>query len=406
MKRQLLVKAMVLGAVACSISATSLAAHVEGQDKRVNGQVAARREAVRSHWMDRTDIVVGTGMERTEGSSSQGYTGRGVPNAPQPSTSSEKSQSMGLDQFYIETLQPITHYDEHAKNLVFVQGRIGRSGEKISLDKLHDYWLPAMPAGTFTVHNHETYKQESLGMNANVGLGYRRLSEHEHAYVGVNAFYDHAFKGGYKRISGGLEYVAGLNEFHANIYQNIGTNNRQYVSLPGRTNADLYPYGMDQNQSYYNYGVISYENHWKVTEQVAARGFDLGYARSFKNARWARVYADYYKWRGRDAERIMYGNLSKRDAITGFKVGAEFHLTPHLTLDAGYKTASHNLSGPYVSLKYTIGRSKFAWRGGKHSESVITTARAKMLDKVRRSDMVVHNIVQEDYDRGIVDVGL
>lgn len=406
MKKQLLVKAMVLGAVACSISATSLAAHVEGQDKRVNGQVAARREAVRSHWMDRTDIVVGTGMERTEGSSSQGYTGRGVPNAPQPSTSSEKSQSMGLDQFYIETLQPITHYDEHAKNLVFVQGRIGRSGEKISLDKLHDYWLPAMPAGTFTVHNHETYKQESLGMNANVGLGYRRLSEHEHAYVGVNAFYDHAFKGGYKRISGGLEYVAGLNEFHANIYQNIGTNNRQYVSLPGRTNAELYPYGMDQNQSYYNYGVISYENHWKVTEQVAARGFDLGYARSFKNARWARVYADYYKWRGRDAVRIMYGNLSKRDAITGFKVGAEFHLTPHLTLDAGYKTASHNLSGPYVSLKYTIGKSKFAWRSGKHSESVITTARAKMLDKVRRSDMVVHDIVQEDYDRGIVDVGL
>ena len=406
MKRQLLVKAMVLGAVACSISATSLAAHVEGQDKRVNGQEAARREAVRSHWMDRTDIVVGTGMERTEGSGSQGYTGRGVPNAPQPSASSEKSQSMGLDQFYIETLQPITHYDAHAKNLVFVQGRIGRSGEKISLDKLHDYWVPAMPAGTFTVHNHEKYKQESLGMNANVGIGYRRLSEHEHAYVGVNAFYDHAFKGGYKRISGGLEYVAGLNEFHANIYQNIGTNNSQYVSLPGRTNAELYPYGMDQNQSYYNYGVISYENHWKVTEQVAARGFDLGYARSFKNARWARVYADYYKWRGRDAVRVMYGNLSKRDAITGFKVGAEFHLTPHLTLDAGYKTASHNLSGPYVSLKYTIGRSKFAWHGGKHSESVITTARAKMLDKVRRSDMVVHDIVQEDYDRGIVDVGL
>lgn len=47
MKRQLLVKAMVLGAVACSISATSLAAHVEGQDKSpmVNGQEAARREA-------------------------------------------------------------------------------------------------------------------------------------------------------------------------------------------------------------------------------------------------------------------------------------------------------------------------------------------------------------------------
>jgi hypothetical protein len=33
MKRQLLVKAMVLGAVACSISATSLAAHIEGKIK-------------------------------------------------------------------------------------------------------------------------------------------------------------------------------------------------------------------------------------------------------------------------------------------------------------------------------------------------------------------------------------
>ena len=409
MKRQLLIKAMVLGAMACSISATGLAAHAEGQDKGPigNGQEATRREAIGSHWMDRTDIVVGTGMEKTEGSSSQRYTGRGVPNAPQPSTSSEKSQSMGLDQFYIETLQPITHYDEHAKNLVFVQGRIGRSGEKISLDKLHDYWVPAMPAGTFTVHNHEKYKQESLGMNANVGLGYRRLSEHEHAYVGVNAFYDHAFKGGYKRISGGLEYVAGLNEFHANIYQNIGTNNRQRIGLPGRTNAELYPYGRDHNHpEYYNNGVISYENHWKLTEQVAARGFDLGYARSFKNARWARIYADYYKWRGRDAVKVVYEKLSKRDAIRGFKVGAELHLTPHLTLDAGYRTASHNLSGPYVSLKYTIGRSKFAWRGGKHSESIITTARAKMLDKVRRSDMVVHDIVQEDYDRSIVDVGL
>lgn len=406
MKRQLLMKAMVLGTMACSISATSLAAHIEGQDKRVNGQEAARRESVRSHWMDRTDIVVGTGMERTDGSNSQHYSGHGVPNAPQPSTSLEKSQSMGLDQFYIETLQPITHYDAHAKNLVFVQGRIGRSGEKISIDKLHDYWVPAMPAGTFTVHNHEKYKQESLGMNANVGLGYRRLSEHEHAYIGVNAFYDHAFKGGYKRISGGLEYVAGLNEFHANIYQNIGTNGRQRVSLPGRTNAELYPYGLDQNQSYYNYGVIRFENHWRLTEQVAARGFDLGYARSFKNARWARVYADYYKWRGRDAVRVVYEKLSKRDAIRGFKVGAEFHLTPHLTLDAGYKTASHNLSGPYVSLKYTIGRSKFAWHGGKHSESVITTARAKMLDKVRRSDMVVHDIVQEDYDRSIWDIGM
>ena len=61
-------------------------------------------------------------------------------------------------------------------------------------------------------------------------------------------------------------------------------------------------------------------------------------------------------------------------------------------LDAGYQTASHHLSGPYATLKYTIGTSKFAWRGGKHSESAITTARSKMLDKIERQDMQALNL--------------
>lgn len=87
-------------------------------------------------------------------------------------------------------------------------------------------------------------------------------------------------------------------------------------------------------------------------------------------------------------------------------MGAEFHITPHLTLDAGYQTASHHLSGPYATLKYTIGTSKFAWRGGKHSENAITTARSKMLDKVHRSDMVVQETVENIYEQQFVDVGL
>ena len=219
------------------------------------------------------------------------------------------------------------------------------------------------------------------------------------------------FKGGYKRVSGGVEYVAGLNEFHANLYRNLGTDDRKYIGLHGRTDtwydpAGLYPYGMDPDQSLYDYARVDYENHWMLSEKVAASGFDVGYSRTFKNARWARVYADYYNWRGREAVRVGYYKLDKRDAIKGFKVGAEFHITPHLTLDAGYKTASHHLSGPYATLKYTIGTSKFAWRGGKHSESAITTARSKMLDKVHRSDMVVQETVEETYDHGVVDVGL
>ena len=411
-----MIKAMVFGAVACAFSATGFAAdvqnrHGQGVADSTTEVNEAKHEAVRSNWMDRTDIVVGVGMKSSEESNSHHFHDFTVWDRYPVIGTSDKSKSTELNKLYVETLQPITHYDENAKSVVFVQGRIGRSGEKISSNKLNNYWVPARPAGTFTVYNGQTDKEKSLGMNANIGIGYRRLSKGEHAYVGVNAFYDHVFKGGYKRVSGGVEYVAGLNEFHANLYRNLGTDDRKYIGLHGRSvvlgdPAGLYPYGMDPDQSLYDYARVDYENHWMLSEKVAASGFDVGYSRTFKNARWARVYADYYNWRGREAVKVGYYKLPKRDAIKGFKVGAEFHITPHLTLDAGYKTASHHLSGPYATLKYTIGTSKFAWRGGKHSESAITTARSKMLDKVRRSDMVVQETVEETYDHGVVDVGL
>ena len=416
MRTSLLLKAMVLGTMTFSISTIGMAAEIQdvnGLDSasQTIASDAARKEAVRSSWMDRTDVVIGVGMKNSEESRSHQYHNfKPWENHPIVGTS-DKSKSTELNKLYIETLQPVTHYDENAKSVVFVQGRIGRSGEKISSYKLDGYLEPARPAGTFISHDKQTDTKESLGMNANIGIGYRRLSKGEHAYVGVNAFYDHVFKGGYKRVSGGVEYVAGLNEFHANLYRNLGTDDRKYIGLHGRSvvlgdPAGLYPYGMDPDQSLYNYGIAAYENHWMLLEKVAASGFDVGYSRTFKNARWARVYADYYNWRGREAVRVGYYKLNKRDAIKGFKVGAEFHITPHLTLDAGYKTASHHLSGPYATLKYTIGTSKFAWRGGKHSESVITTARSKMLDKVHRSDMVVQETVENIYEQQFVDVGL
>lgn len=413
MRRNLIIKAFVLGAVGCAFTITGMAANGHGQGiadstTEVN---AAKHEAVRSNWMDRTDIVVGVGMKDSKEMHTQHHTVFTVPRTDLHTVTSKNSKSTEINKLYIETLQPITHYDENAKSVVFVQGRIGRSGEKISSYKLDGYLEPARPAGTFISHNKQTDTKESLGMNANIGIGYRRLSKGEHAYVGVNAFYDHVFKGGYKRVSGGVEYVAGLNEFHANLYRNLGTDDRKYIGLHGRSvvlgdPAGLYPYGMDPDQSLYDYARVDYENHWALSENTVARGYDIGYARTFKNARWARVYADYYNWRGREAVKVGYYKLPKRDAIKGFKVGAEFHITPHLTLDAGYKTASHHLSGPYATLKYTIGTSKFAWRGGKHSESAITTARSKMLDKVHRSDMVVQETVEETYDHGVVDVGL
>lgn len=66
MKRILVVKAMVLGAIACSISAIGVAAGVESthiQDvtnTQQNIQGTEQHGAVQSNRMDRTDIKVGT----------------------------------------------------------------------------------------------------------------------------------------------------------------------------------------------------------------------------------------------------------------------------------------------------------------------------------------------------------
>ena len=43
----------------------------------------------------------------------------------------QKSDYGNITKAYIETLQPITHYDENSKAVVFVQGRIGRGGENL-----------------------------------------------------------------------------------------------------------------------------------------------------------------------------------------------------------------------------------------------------------------------------------
>lgn len=65
MKSNAIVKAMVLGAIACSISATGIAVDVNTQrvqditNTQQNIQGTEKHDAVQSNLMDRTDIAVG-----------------------------------------------------------------------------------------------------------------------------------------------------------------------------------------------------------------------------------------------------------------------------------------------------------------------------------------------------------
>ena len=413
MKRKLVFRTMVLGAVACAFSATGFAADVQnghGQGiadstTEVNG---TKHEAVRSNWLDRTDIAIGV----QTGGSSDSHKGM-FPSDYNNNFYNTKSDYGNITKAYIETLQPITHYDENSKSVVFVQGRIGRGGEKISSKEVRGYFTPDLvmtPFGftTFTELNTDEKTSESLGTVGSVGIGYRILSKHEHAYVGVNAFVDRAFTGNYNRISGGVEYVNGLNEVYANVYRGLGDKEPVKGGGGNPYPKRLYPNGYPDT---FPYNTIPSENYNTYVGGGVLDGYEIGIVRSFKNARWARAYVNGYRWNGNGFSHRQEYNWGRpghwsvpwftaRNAnhYKGIKIGAELQLTPHISLDIGYNNANNMSKGMYGTLKYTLGTSKFAFWGGKHSDDTITTARSKMLDKVRRQDMIVESFDDIEYD--------
>ena len=413
MRRNIIIKALVLGAIGCAFSATGFAADVQnghGQGitdstTEVNG---AKHEAVRSNWLDRTDIAVGV----QTGGTSDSHKGM-FPSDYNNNFYNTKSDYGNITKAYIETLQPITHYDENSKSVVFVQGRIGRGGEKISSKEVRGYFTPDLvmsPFGfdVFTEINTDEKTSESLGTVGSLGVGYRILSKHEHAYVGVNAFVDRAFTGNYNRISGGVEYVNGLNEVYANVYRGLG--DKELVKGGGGNPYPkrLYPNGYPDT---FPYNTIPSENYNTYVGGGVLDGYEIGIVRSFKNARWARTYVNGYRWNGNGFSHKQEYNWGRpghwsvpwftaRNAnhYKGIKIGAELQLTPHISLDIGYNNANNMSKGMYGTLKYTLGTSKFAFWGGKHSDDTITTARSKMLDKVRRQDMIVESFDDIEYD--------
>ena len=392
-----------MGAIVCSTSAVVGAANVAPQVSDT-----AKQDAVQSNWMDRTDIAVGI----QTGGQSKLDKGHFLTD-DQNSIYNKKSDYGNLTKAYIETLQPISHYDENSKSVLFVQGRIGRGGEKIASKEMRGYFInePIIlrngQLSSYTIKNTDEKSSETLGIIGTIGIGYRRLSRNEHAYVGINAFVDRAFTDNYNRISGGVEYVNGLNEVYANVYR--GRGNKDLVKGGGGNPYPkrLYPNGYPDT---FPYDTIPSENYYTYKGGRALGGYEIGFARSFKNARWARAYVNGYRWKGQGFGHEQYYNpgrpghwsvpwFSVRDAnhYKGIKIGAELQLTPHISLDIGYNNANNMSKGLYGTLKYTLGISKFAFWGGKHSDDTITTARSKMLDKVRRQDMIVESFDDIEY---------
>ena len=103
---------------------------------------------------------------------------------------------------------------------------------------------------------------------------------------------------------------------------------------------------------------------------------------------------------GEHPTEMFYIDQHKWQSIHGLKVGAKMNVTPHISVDLGISKSNISSVEPYVSVMYTLGKSRYAYFGGKHSENVMTSARSKMFDKVKRSDMKVEYYWEQDLRDG------
>ena len=396
--KKVIIKSLVCTALTCSFATCALAADKDNGEK------------VQSSWMDRTDIGIGF-----KGSQEDAYHDYAMPNKQMTDNNlsydtrfhyrNHNSKQKVNVQYFIETLQPIKQYGKDGKSVVFVQGRLdGNGGEKISTSA---YWNGPDAYGSladvqqYYIDKGEEVKHDNLGLVGTAGVGYRRLSTHEHAYVGANVFYDYAFKDKFSRVSAGLEYVAGLNTISVNVYH--GLSEKKVGPYQFNTPLRQVPRAIDFHDSLSTPpdGIHSTPRY---SYEHVLDGFDIRYTRDYKNARWLSSYVEGYHWKtkapGKHPEEMYYIDQHKWQSIHGLKVGAKMNVTPHISVDLGIGKSNISSVEPYVSVMYTLGKSKYAYFGGKHSENVMTSARSKLFDKVKRSDMKVEYYWEQDLRDG------
>lgn len=215
--------------------------------------------------------------------------------------------------YSIETVQPLGHYDTTSRDVWFTQQRISRASD--------------------------------IGTTLNMGVGYRRISKDDRRLYGAHLFYDHRFLRHHDRLSAGLEYMSGESEFRFNWY------------------------GAASDER-----VLDVNLH---TLERVSNGYTVEYGKTFKNARWARVYVEGYHW-----------NQERQADKNGFRLGSELQLTPRVSVDMGYNKPEHSSGGAYGKITFRLAGAPMAWYGGKHRLDETATVRDKMLNLVRRYNTV------------------
>ena len=177
--------------------------------------------------------------------------------------------------------------------------------------------------------------------------------------------------------------MVGENKFYANFYKHLG-NGDFFYSESIIDEPYPAPYNTPDNTPDTGVSLVH------TSRSMTASGYDIGYSRTFKNARYLRPYINRYHWNIHRDVRGLYGMLlhTFNTYKDGYKIGTEINLTPHIAVDTGYNKPSGHSGEFYIQVMYTLGKTDFALFGGKHGNSNdMTTARSQMFDKVRRHDM-------------------
>ena len=202
----------------------------------------------------------------------------------------------------------------------------------------------------FSLHTQEINNYDRY--IANIGFGYRKLSEDKSNMYGVNIFYDNDFEASHQRASIGFELKGAYLDFNANSYHKL-------------TNQQIF----------------------KGTKEQVLSGYTINLASQLPYAPWAKINWQNYAWENELASSDTEGN----------SLALEAYLTPSIQFEV--KNDFSDNDGVDDELTYKIGYIYPPRNDGKSMQDGLSNIafekqnmETKLKEKVRRDNNMVVEI--------------
>ena len=196
------------------------------------------------------------------------------------------------------------------------------------------------------------YAYQSDDKTANLGIGWRKLSEDKSNILGVNTFYDYGFQYNLARLGLGVEYLKNLNEYRINYYMPLSGDRQTGVSYP------------DSSSSLYSY-------------IRAVEGFDYEVGTALKNAPWLKLYTGGF----------YYDNKYSADE-KGYRLHSNMQLTSRLSVEIGYAKSNLESGGFYGKIQYQLADVFGPFFNDKKNNKQTLDLSNQMLRKIERNNTI------------------